>query len=65
MSDRRHMGVDIEVVSSTKYLSGGGTSLGGLVIDYGTFPLINQRIKYELLFNLGAYMTSQAAIFRP
>jgi O-acetylhomoserine (thiol)-lyase len=35
--------------------------LGGLVIDYGTFPLINQRIKYELLFNLGAYMTSQAA----
>lgn len=55
------LGVDIEVVSSTKYLSGGGTSLGGLVIDYGTFPLINQRIKYELLFNLGAYMTPQAA----
>ena len=57
----RELGVDVEVVSSTKYLSGGGTSLGGLVIDYGTFPLINQRIKYELLFNLGAYMTSQAA----
>ncbi len=55
------LGVDVEVVSSTKYLSGGGTSLGGLVIDYGTFPLINQRIKYELLFNLGAYMTPQAA----
>ncbi len=53
--------VDIEVVSSTKYLSGGGTSLGGLVIDYGTFPDINNRIKYELLFNLGAYMTPQAA----
>ena len=57
----RELGVDVEIVSSTKYLSGGGTSLGGLVIDYGTFPLINQRIKYELLFNLGAYMTSQAA----
>ena len=57
----RELGVDVEVVSSTKYLSVGGTSLGGLVIDYGTFPLINQRIKYELLFNLGAYMTSQAA----
>ena len=55
------LGVDVEVVSSTKYLSGGGTSLGGLVIDYGTFPQINQRIKYELLFNLGAYMTPQAA----
>ena len=55
------LGVDIEVVSSTKYVSGGGTSLGGLVIDYGTFPEINQRLKYELLFNLGAYMTPQAA----
>ena len=57
----KELGVDVEVVSSTKYLSGGGTSLGGLVIDYGTFPQINQRIKYELLFNLGAYMTPQAA----
>lgn len=55
------LGVDVEVVSSTKYLSGGGTSLGGLVIDYGTFPDVNQRLKYELLFNLGAYMTPQAA----
>ena len=57
----KSLGVDVEVVSSTKYLSGGGTSLGGLVIDYGTFPDINKRIKYELLFNLGAYMTPQAA----
>lgn len=30
-------GVDIEVVSSTKYISGGATGLGGLVLDYGTF----------------------------
>ncbi|MDR0763271.1 MAG: PLP-dependent transferase [Bacteroidales bacterium] len=30
-------GVDIEIVSSTKYISGGATSLGGLVIDYGAF----------------------------
>ena len=30
-------GVDIEVVSSTKYISGGATSLGGLVLDYGSF----------------------------
>ena len=55
------LGVDVEVVSSTKYISGGGTSLGGLVIDYGTFPQLNQRLKYELLFNLGAYMTPQTA----
>ena len=55
------LGVDIEVVSSTKYISGGGTSLGGLVIDYGTFPEVNQRIKYDLLINLGAYMSPQVA----
>jgi O-acetylhomoserine (thiol)-lyase len=30
-------GVDIEVVSSTKYISGGGTGLGGLLLDYGRF----------------------------
>ena len=57
----KDLGIDIEVVSSTKYISGGGTSLGGLIIDYGTFPTINQRVKYELLVNLGAYMTPQVA----
>lgn len=31
------LGVDIELVSSTKYISGGGTGLGGLVIDYGSY----------------------------
>ena len=30
-------GVDLEIVSSTKYISGGATSLGGLILDYGTF----------------------------
>jgi O-acetylhomoserine (thiol)-lyase len=30
-------GVNIEVVSSTKYISGGATSLGGLVLDYNSF----------------------------
>ena len=30
-------GVDIEIVSSTKYISGGATCIGGLIIDYGTF----------------------------
>lgn len=29
--------IDIEIVSSTKYISGGATSLGGLVLDYGSF----------------------------
>ena len=30
-------GVDIEIVSSTKYISGGATSIGGLIVDYGSF----------------------------
>ena len=55
------LGVDIEVLSSTKYISGGATSLGGLVIDYGTFPEVNKRIRFELLFNIGSYMTPHAA----
>lgn len=55
------LGVDVEVVSSTKYISGGATSLGGLVIDYGTFPVVNQRIRFELLFNVGSYMSPHAA----
>lgn len=57
----KELGVDIEVVSSTKYISGGATSLGGLVIDYGTHPTFGERMKNELLFNFGAYMTPQVA----
>ena len=55
------LGVDIEVLSSTKYISGGATSLGGLVIDYGTAKGFTDTVKGELLFNLGAYMTPQVA----
>lgn len=55
------LGVDIEVVSSTKYLSGGATSIGGLIIDYGTHPGFGNRIRTEMLFNIGAYMTPQVA----
>lgn len=57
----RELGVDIEIVSSTKYLSGGATSIGGLVIDYGNFPEFSKRIRNEMLFNLGAYMTPHVA----
>ncbi|MFV0392703.1 MAG: PLP-dependent transferase [Paludibacteraceae bacterium] len=30
-------GIDIEVISSTKYISGGATGTGGLIVDYGKF----------------------------
>ncbi len=30
-------GVNIEVISATKYISGGATSFGGVILDYGNF----------------------------
>jgi O-acetylhomoserine (thiol)-lyase len=35
--DASRLGVDIEIVSSTKYISGGATSIGGLILDHQTF----------------------------
>ena len=55
------LGVDIEVVSTTKYLSGGATTIGGMVIDYGGHPEFARRLHNEMLFNLGAYMTPHVA----
>ncbi len=49
------------MVSTTKFVSGGATSLGGVIIDYGNFPKISTLIKKESVFNLGAYMTPHAA----
>tara|TARA_B100000315_G_C14533887_1_gene567496 strand:+ start:166 stop:1401 length:1236 start_codon:yes stop_codon:yes gene_type:complete len=41
--------VDIEVLSSTKYLSGGATSVGGLIIDNGTFDWSkNDKLKDDV-----------------
>ena len=59
--DAKSLGVDIEIVSSTKYVSGGATSLGGLVIDYGTHPGFGKRMRSEMIFNFGAYMTPHVA----
>jgi len=69
--------VDIEIVASTKYISGGATSLGGLIIDYGTFEwedsqklksvptdsrnAFHFKLRKEVQRNLGAYMTPQVA----
>lgn len=33
----KEFGVDIEVISSTKWISGGATSVGGLIIDHGLY----------------------------
>jgi O-acetylhomoserine (thiol)-lyase len=59
--DAKSLGVDVEIVSSTKYISGGATSLGGLSIDYGTIDGFVDIMRREMLLNLGAYMTPHAA----
>ena len=59
--DSHALGVDIEIVSSTKYLSGGATSIGGLIIDYGTAEGFGKRMRTEIIFNVGAYMTPHVA----
>ena len=60
-TDSRALGIDLEILSSTKYLSGGATSLGGLVLDYGNFPEISDRLRHDLLLNTGGYMTPHVA----
>jgi len=41
--DARKLGIDIEVVSTTKYISGGASSIGGAIVDYGTFDWSNNK----------------------
>lgn len=53
-------GVDVEVVSATKYISGGATSIGGLIIDYD-LEGFSDTIRKDVLMNLGAYMTPHVA----
>lgn len=49
--------VDIEIISSTKYLSGGATCLGGIIIDYGTFDWSRSKklAKLSQKFGKGAF----------
>lgn len=51
----KNFGVDIEVVSGTKYISGGATGLGGLIIDYATFDWLNNKRLAHLAEEHGNY----------
>ncbi len=42
-------GADIVVHSLTKYMGGHGTSLGGIIVDSGTFPWADYADKYPML----------------
>ncbi len=46
-------GVDIEIISSTKYISGGATSLGGLILDYQTADWSHSRMLKPWYANVG------------
>jgi len=56
----KDFGVDIELISSTKYISGGATSLGGLILDYGTFDW-NRSVKLK---DLAKQVGSNAFTFK-
>lgn len=46
----KDFGVDIEIISSTKWISGGATSIGGLIIDYGLYDWKqNDKLKGEAI----------------
>ena len=58
--DAKKAGVDIEVVSTTKYVSGGATSIGGAILDYDTFDWArsnNRKLKsVEPASGMSAFM---------
>jgi O-acetylhomoserine (thiol)-lyase len=72
----RDFGANIEVVSSTKYISGGATSIGGLVLDHGNFDwrrskrldakkfgqmAFQAKLRGEVFRNFGACMSPETA----
>ncbi len=42
-------GADIVVHSSTKYLGGHGTTLGGIIVDSGKFPWADHKVRFKRL----------------
>ncbi len=56
--DAKKHGVDIEIISATKYISGGGHVLGGLIVDNGTFNWKNHAnlASYYKKFGPNAFM---------
>ena len=70
-------GVDLAVHSSTKFISGGGTDIGGVIVDFGNFdwskiPALHRfhqmrqfafiaRLRKEVFRDIGACMSPQTA----
>ena len=55
----KNWGMNIEIVSSTKYISGGATSLGGLIIDYANFDWLSSPKLHNFAkeFGMAAFTT--------
>lgn len=68
----KNLGVHLDVISSTKIISGGATSIGGLILDYGTYQwkyskklgdkrfgpfAFNYKLRKEILRNIGACLS--------
>lgn len=53
-----NFGINIEVMSTTKYISGGATSFGGAILDYGTFDWSRNPAvaPYAVKFGRNAYL---------
>jgi len=46
-------GIDIEIVSSTKYVSGGATSIGGLILDYQKYDWKQSKKLHDTALQAG------------
>lgn len=65
-NSKKH-GIDIEVMSTTKFISGGATAIGGVIIDNGTFNWKNNPSLAPFSEKLGRdtfYMRLRKHIFR-
>jgi len=49
----RQWGIDIEIIASTKYISGGATSIGGLILDYQSFDWTQSAKLHDLAMQVG------------
>jgi len=60
-------GVDIEIISSSKIISGGGTSIGGIILDYASYNWNNiPKLKefYQKFGPMAFYAKLRKEVFR-
>lgn len=65
--DSKKHGVDIDLLSATKYISGGGTTIGGLIIDNGNYDWSHYKnlSKFSEKFGKNAFIAKlKKQVFR-